>query len=254
MLFITCLIGTLTFSTPSTYNAMGLFDGLKQMGAGLKQGFDTHVAPVFGIDTPQSEAKARVQAHLDATPDIDTSAPTNTYVVGGAEDPSIDNVQRAYEYYTSDQAVEDSGGLLKAPMTPEGASGLLGNYVVETGDPTLKNLDVVEKNAKKGRGMGQYTGARREAYDKWRNTALAEGRNPNSMSEQLKYSMQEFGGDHDLRPGYSLAGYTNSLNELGGMSAEQTARHLRRDYFRPSEPHEDRRVKAALDIYSRFNP
>ena len=55
------------------------------------------------------------------------------------------NIRQAYDYLTGDGIVERSGGKLQ-PMTPQAASGLIGNWMVETGSPDLTNLDVVEKN------------------------------------------------------------------------------------------------------------
>lgn len=192
---------------------------------------------VFGINSPQAEAKQRAQA-----------------VVMGPHDVSPpDNVQYAYDWLTGDGLNQYSGGKLD-PMSPEAASGLLGNWMTETGDPTLNNLDVIEEKARAGRGMSQYTAARRGPYDAWREELLASGGDPNSMDNQLKYFTDEYLGKHDPAPGKSLIGYTNSLEELDGMDVAGAARHLRRDFFRPSVPHEEQRVQNALSVYKRFNP
>lgn len=192
---------------------------------------------VFGIGTPQSEAKQRAQAVIMGPHDV---APP-------------DNVQYAYDWLTGDGINSYSGGKI-APMSPEGASGMIGNWMTETGDPTLTNLDVIEEKAREGRGMSQYTAARRGPYDAWREGVIADGGNPNSIDNQLKYFADEYIGKYDPEPGKSLVGYTNSLDELDGLDAAGAARHLRKDFFRPSIPHEDQRVKNAIAVYNRFNP
>ena len=191
---------------------------------------------VFGIGTPQSEAKQRAQAVIMGPHDV---APP-------------DNVQYAYDWLTGDGISSYTGGKI-APMSPEGASGILGNWMTETGDTTLTNLDVIEEKARAGRGMSQYTAARRGPYDAWREELLASGGDPNSMDNQLKYFADEYLGKYDPAPGKSLVGYTNSLDELDGMDATAAATHLQRDFFRPSKPHLDKRIHYANEIYDRFN-
>ena len=67
------------------------------------------------------------------------------------------NVRRAYDFLTGDGIVDRSGGALQ-PMTPEGASGLIGGWMVETGSDDLSNLDVVERNNNgAGRGISQFS-------------------------------------------------------------------------------------------------
>ena len=192
---------------------------------------------MFGIGSPQAQAKAKAQAHT----------------MGPAVVPPPDNVRYGYEWLTGSGISDHTGGKIK-PLSPAAASGLLGNWMTETGDPTLTKLDIVEDGGKgKGRGISQYTAARRGPYDTWREGVLAEGGDPNSMQNQLEYFADEYIGKHDPAPGMSLVGYTNSLDELGGMDAAAAARHLRRDFFRPSKPHEERRVQHAINVYNRFN-
>ena len=163
-----------------------------------------------------------------------------------------DNVQYAYDWLTGDGLSDYTDGKLQ-PMSAAGAAGILGNWVTETGDPTLTNLDVIEEKARAGRGMSQYTGARRGPYDAWRESVIAEGGDPNAMDAQLKYFADEYLGKYDPAPGKSLVGYTNSLDELGGMDATAAATHLQGDFFRPSKPHLDKRIHYANEIYDRFN-
>ena len=194
------------------------------------------IGAVFGINSPQAEAKQRAQAVVMGPHDI---APP-------------DNVQYAYEWLTGDGLSDYTGGKLQ-PMSAAGAAGILGNWVTETGDPTLTNLDVIEEKARKGRGISQYTAARRGPYDAWREDVIASGGDPNSMDAQLKYFADEYLGKHDPAPGKSLVGYTNSLDELDGMDATAAATHLQKDFFRPSVPHLDKRIHYANEIYDRFN-
>ena len=107
---------------------------------------------------------------------------------------AIANVRKAHDHLTGGGFTEATGGLVP-PMTTEAACGLIGGWSVETGDPELRKLDVVEKgNGQKGRGMSQYTGVRRTAYDKARETALANGEDVNSLDWQLDYAADEYTG------------------------------------------------------------
>ena len=164
----------------------------------------------------------------------------------------------AWKYLTSGQAQKESGGRLPK-FTPEQAAGLIGSWIVETGRPNLKGLDVVEKGAGLGRGLSQYTGERRIAYDRARTQALASGQDPNSIQWQLKYFVQEYVGKHDLKPGASLSGWTRVFENspakgspgyfaqyFTGSAATGTG------YFRPSVPHLDKRQNAASQVYKLF--
>ena len=201
------------------------------------------IKKVFGIGSPQAEAVTRTQTFNSTNePDPQVAPPA-----------PVDNVEYAYKWLTGEGLLNYTDGNIK-PMSPEGASGLLGNWMTETGDQTLTNLDIVEDGGKgKGRGISQYTGARRVAYDNWRQGVLDEKRDPGDMGEQLKFFVNEYLGKYDPAPGKSLIGYTNALSELDGMTAAEAARHLSNDFFRPSIPHIDRRVQNALDGYNRFN-
>lgn len=158
------------------------------------------------------------------------------------------SVERLHDVFSTTQIADRSGGAID-PLTRQGASGLAGNYVVETGDPTLSQTDVIEEKARAGRGMAQYTHARRGPYDAARDIHIAAGGDPNDIEFQIDYAAQEYAGKYDPAPGKSLVGYTRSLNgETDGMSAGEAATHLRKDFFRPRVPHNDRRVAAAEQI------
>ena len=158
---------------------------------------------------------------------------------------AIANVRKAHDHLTGGGFTEATGGLVP-PMTTEAACGLIGGWSVETGDPELRKLDVVEKgNGQKGRGMSQYTGVRRTAYDKARETALANGEDVNSLDWQLDYAADEYTGKHDVG-GKSLSGWTKSLQRHGQSDdAGGTGVALTNEYFRPRTPHMDRRIEAA---------
>ena len=161
------------------------------------------------------------------------------------------NIRRAHEFLTGDEIFERSGGRLQ-PMTPEAASGLIGNWMVETGSPELTNLDVVERNNNQaGRGISQFSHSRRSPYDAARDAAINAGIDPNSMDFQLGYAIDEYTGKHDPAPGKSLSGWTKAFethgqsDDLAGATAG-----FQNDYFRPSTPHADRRLEAAQRVHT----
>jgi len=163
------------------------------------------------------------------------------------------NVRRAYDFLTGDGIVDRSGGALQ-PMTPEGASGLIGGWMVETGSPDLSNLDVVERgNNQAGRGISQFSHSRRGPYDAARDAAINAGVDPNSIDFQLGYAIDEYTGKHDPAPGQSLIGWTDSF-ETHGQSTDVAgaATGFTNDYFRPSKPHLDRRIDAAQQVYNQM--
>lgn len=181
-------------------------------------------------------------------------APRNYFAVTRSAE-----LETAWTYLTSGQAAKDSGGKLPK-FTPQQAAGLIGSWIVETGRPNLKGLDVVEKGAGLGRGLSQYTGERRIAYDRARASALKTGQDPNSIQWQLKYFVQEYMGKHDLKPGASLSGWTRVFeNSPAKGSPEFFAKYFTGSaatgtgYFRPSEPHLDRRQNAANQVYKLFS-
>ena len=155
---------------------------------------------------------------------------------------------------TTDKIAKMSGGKIPK-MTKEQASGLIGSWIVETGNPSLNNLDVVEKGAGAGRGLSQYTGARRVAYDKARAAALANGQDPNTPQWQLQYFVNEYTGKHDPAPGKSLIGWTRVFeNAPAKGSAADFARYYTgsaasgKGYFRPGVPHTAGRQDAASQV------
>lgn len=163
------------------------------------------------------------------------------------------NLGAIYKHLTSDEVVKASGGRIKAPFSPEQAAALMGNWIVETGRPNLDRLDVVEKgNNGAGRGLSQYTGVRRTAYDTARQDHIKNGGDPNQVGWQLKYFWEEYTGKHDMN-GASLIGWTKAFEQLGKGRPEDLAVQLRKSYFRPSTPHDDRRSAEARRVYNLMN-
>ena len=160
------------------------------------------------------------------------------------------NLGQAYSRLTGSWISERSGGRIK-PLTPAGAAGLLGGNQVETGSYDLTDMDVVEQgNGQKGRGLSQFTGVRRQAYDRAREKAIAAGADPNSLDFQMGYMVDEYLGDHDTN-GNSLSGWTKAFSTCGQMTDARKAALCWSDtYFRPSEPHNDRRMAGAEEIYN----
>lgn len=163
---------------------------------------------------------------------------------------------------------------------PEYAASWLGQAVVETGNETLKNLDVVEKGSGAGRGMFQYTADRRKPYDRARQQAIANKKDPNDINWQIDYALQKDNAYVDMdalrngltdpnqnykfNPNWGTAtGKTPSRRNYGNkfsdsnqlMSAYKDnkiggyTRALTGEFTRPGIHHMDRREKAAKDIY-----
>ena len=158
----------------------------------------------------------------------------------------MSNIDEALKYLTSKQVENDSGGKIK-PLTEKQAAGLIGSFIVETGSADLSELDVVERgNNNAGRGLSQYSHARRGPYDQARQKQLDSGKDPNDIKFQLKYMAEEYGGKHD-RDGKSLSGWTKSFENIPD-DVEKSTKHFTKKFFRPSKPHLDRRIKAAKSI------
>lgn len=145
-------------------------------------------------------------------------------------------------------------------MSPEQASGLLGSWIVETGKADLTGLDVVERgNNNAGRGLSQYTGVRRKPYDRAREKAIAQGKDPNSAQWQLQYFVEEYSGKHDPTPGRSLIGWTKQFEKAPkagtpeGFASYYTGSAAEgKGYFRPGIPHTDKRQDAARQVYQLY--
>ena len=158
----------------------------------------------------------------------------------------MSNNQWFIDALSGDEIERMSKGRIKR-LSRNAAAGLVGSWMVETGDPTLSNLDVVERgNGNAGRGLSQYTGVRRGPYDAARASALRAGQDVNSREWQLQYFADEYAGDHDR--GGSLIGWTRALeNAPASGTPSDYARHFTDSYFRPGVPHMDRRMKLAED-------
>lgn len=165
----------------------------------------------------------------------------------------------------------------------EFAASWLGQAVVETGKKDLEQLDVVERGSGAGRGMFQYTGARRRPYDRARARARRNGEDVNDIDWQIDYALEQDNPHMDLdrmregltdpdrnyrfnrrwgtATGLSPTGHrypdrfadANALmsaygdDRIGGYS-----RALTGEYTRPGTPHMDRRLAASKRILSMY--
>lgn len=155
-----------------------------------------------------------------------------------------------WKFLTTNQIAQASGGRMR-PLTAEQAAGLIGNWIVETGRPNLSGLDVIEAGARAGRGLSQYTGPRREAYERARAAALRQGQDPNSAAWQAMHFVQEYLGQHDR--GGSLVGYTRTFERMPPRATpEGYAAYFTDSYFRPGIPHYESRKAAASQVYRIF--
>ena len=164
------------------------------------------------------------------------------------------NLQHWLSFFCSSAVTEASLGVIK-PLSAEEACGFLGCMVIETGEPELENLDVIEAGSGAGRGAMQYTGVRRSAYDATRLQAIAEGIDPNSNSWQELYFAEEFGGLHDPPEG-SLIAWTRVFEDRpldmdpAAAAADWTGSAAEGEgYFRPGTPHLERRQAEAQRIW-----
>jgi hypothetical protein len=170
------------------------------------------------------------------------------------ESGSHGNLQHWLEFFCSTAVTESSLGVIK-PLTAEEACGFLGCMVVETGEPELENLDVIEAGSGAGRGAMQYTGVRRSAYDEARLQAIAEGIDPNSNGWQERYFAEEYAGLHDPPEG-SLIGWTqvfedrpSCMDSAAAASYWTGSAAAAEGYFRPGTPHQERRQAEAQRIW-----
>lgn len=175
--------------------------------------------------------------------------------MGIVRTPEIDYF---YKALTSKQIEDMSDGKIKQ-MSPAAASGLIGSWIIETGKRGLKGLDVVEAGAGQGRGLSQYTGPRREAYDKARSKALNSGIDPNTPEWQLRYFVEEYQDKHNLVPGESLSGWTRIFSRVPRSGTPSSYADFftgseaeGRGYFRPRVTHLQDRQKAAETIYQLY--
>jgi len=164
------------------------------------------------------------------------------------------NLQHWLSFFCSSAVTEASLGVIQ-PLTAEEACGFLGCMVIETGEPELENLDVIEAGSGAGRGAMQYTGVRRSAYDAARLQAIAEGIDPNSNGWQQQYFAEEYAGLHDPPEG-SLIGWTRVFEDRpSGMDSAAAAAYwtgsaaAAEGYFRPGTPHLERRQAEAQRIW-----
>jgi len=167
----------------------------------------------------------------------------------------------------------------KEGWDPEYAASWLGQAVVETGNPTLHDLDVVERGSGKGRGMFQYTGERRGPYDSARQQAITRGQNPNDINWQIDYALDKDNSyvnmdrfregltdpkkNYRFNPKWGTATgktptgksygnkFSNANQLMGAYGKDKVAgytRALTGEFTRPGTHHMDRRLKASKHI------
>ena len=169
------------------------------------------------------------------------------------------NTDYLWNALTTDKITEMSGGKMQ-PFTPDQAAGLMGSWMIETGQMDLGKLDVVEKgNNSAGRGLSQYSHSRRGPYEVARAAALKQGQDVNGGEFQLQYFVDEYLGKHDPGPGKSLSGWTRTFENAPAKGSPQAfaeyytgSAQERRGYFRPSAPHNDRRGAAAASVKAHY--
>lgn len=163
-------------------------------------------------------------------------------------DHELANLQSWLTFLCGPDVDRVSRGKIK-PLTPAEACGFIGCIIVETGQPLLNKLDVVEAGSGAGRGAMQYTGVRRVAYDKAAAAAIAKGIDTNSNAWQQQYFAEEYAGLHDPPQG-SLIGWTRVFEDRpAGMDPSKAAAHWTAHYSRPGVPHLDRRQQEAQRVW-----
>jgi len=174
--------------------------------------------------------------------------------LGPGEQQPHANLQHWLDFFCS-SAVNEASLWVIQPLTAAEACGFLGCMVVETGEPELEILDVIEAGSGAGRGAMQYTGVRRTAYDAARLQAIAEAIDPNSNAWQEQYFAEEYAGLHDPSAG-SLIGWTRVFEDRPyGMDPAAAAAYwtgsaaAAEGYFRPGTPHTERRQAEAQRIW-----
>ncbi len=171
----------------------------------------------------------------------------------GEQQPHV-NLQHWLHFFCSRAVTKASLGVIQ-PLTPEEACGFIGAMVVETGEPELENLDVIEAGSGAGRGAMQYTGVRRTAYDLARQQVISQGIDPNSNGWQQQYFAEEYAGLHDPPEG-SLIGWTHIFEDRPhAMDSAEAAAYwtgsaaAAEGYFRPGTPHLERRQAEAQRVW-----
>lgn len=174
-----------------------------------------------------------------------------------------------FKALTDGTVAKMSGGKIPK-MNAAQAAGLIGSWIIESGrsisNGGFQKFDVIEAGARAGRGISQYTNVRganwgrRSAYDQAAAAAQKNGIDPNSAQFQLQFFVDEYLGKYD-RNGQSLTGWTRVFEKMPQnlKSPAEYARYFTgsaregKGYFRPGEPHQDRRNAAALEVYRHYS-
>jgi hypothetical protein len=175
-------------------------------------------------------------------------------VLGAGAGDALSNLQSWFAFLTGPDVETASKGHIRR-LTAAEACGFIGCMVVETGNPDLAQLDVLEAGSGAGRGAMQYTGARRLAYDRARAGADAQGIDTTSNEWQQQYFAEEYAGLHDPPEG-SLIGWSRVFQQRpAGMNAAEAAAYWTGSaaagtgYFRPAVPHLQRRQQEASRLW-----
>ncbi|MEE2904066.1 MAG: phage tail tip lysozyme [Myxococcota bacterium] len=235
---------------------------------GSRAKYESRSKKSTGKPTAQSWAKApkndyvqsMVKRYAPALASKQDNAQTQTAAVNRVEQfankEPASRAQFMADYFTGKVGDFKKDWGVSRNLTRNEAAALLGNYAVETGSRTFQNPDIVERNnGGAGRGLAQYSHARRLPYDAARQQHINNGGNPNDIDWQLRYAGEEFRGLHDPGPGQSLIGWRNTFGRLPGPDASisQLSRHFERNYFAPSQPHSQRRIDAAQHFLRTLN-
>ncbi len=224
---------------------------------------------------------ARAQRVSQRQPDRSSGLEAGSTLAAAATETSsadVDGFMDTNLYAGMVRLVEEEG------WDPEFAAAYLGQAVVETGKQELEELDVVERGSGAGRGMLQYTGARRGPYDQARSEAIAAGQDPNDINWQLDYALNQDDSGMDLdamregltnpdenyrfTPGWGVqSGYSPNGESYGNRFSDANSlmdaygddrlagytRALTGEYVRPGVTHMDRRLDASRRIMSDYS-
>ena len=212
------------------------------------------------MSAPKNSAiQEMVKRYAPALANKESNGPqtANVNKVGQATNNApVSRAQQMADYFTGKTGDFKGEWGVSRNLTKHEAAALLGNYAVETGSRTFENPDIVERNnGGAGRGLAQYSHARRRPYDAARRQHINNGGDPNDINWQLRYAGEEFRGLHDPAPGKSLIGWRDTFGKLPGQGASlsQLTKHFERNYFAPSAPHSQRRVDAAQHFLRNLN-
>lgn len=150
----------------------------------------------------------------------------STFIMGNYKRTPPDNVKKAYNFFIS------------KGLQPHQASGLIGNFIVESGSDNLKSQAYnPDDRGKPSFGIAQWRGDR---FDK-----LRQRKNFESIEAQLQYVWDELNSTE-----------RRALSKLKQASnVDEAALAVSKYYERPHKDyaHNDRRVKKAKNVFSKYD-